>query len=429
MPFLPQINRLMICLVFTLPVILGDAGTALIIVFSFWYLPAMSAGREERTPSARVLSRAFGLSFLLVAIAFAITAENLVEFRLVLNFSPLLLSLLVLRQQPGLAVSDPMTLIAWHALAGAFIAGVIGMIGHHMLGIARVGMHVVNPIHFGNIAIFLGFLSVIGLFSAKKNGWIFLSGPICGFIAAIYSGSRGPMLTGIVLCILLFGFVIARFGRDRRTLTIGSLMVLVIGFGLATLVDALDIGRINGMLAQLAEFLSTGTFADRSSTLRFEMYVGGIMAFLDSPLFGHGWENLVSAIEPYLTPDVWARISGFKHLHNDIIDFAVGAGILGVFAYMITIAAPVIAASAGSRSRDFVARLYGASVLSMGFVISGLTNLLLGNGLQTTLFCFMAVLVIGLEGGKSANDGGNDLMNGSNIHRIPKAQSDCRIRD
>lgn len=396
----------MICLVFTLPVILGDAGTALIIVFSFWYLPAMSAHRKEMNPGARLISLAFSLSFFLIAVAFAITAKNLVEFRLILNFSPLLLGLLVLRQQPELAVPDPMTLIARHALAGAFIAGVIGIIGHHVLGIARVGMHVVNPIHFGNIAIFLGFLSAIGLFSARRSGWIFLLGPVFGFIAAIYSGSRGPILSGIALCILLFGFGIAKFGRNHRTLATGSLMVLTIGSGLAVLVDALDIGRIGGMLAQLAELFSSGTLVDRSSTLRFEMYVGGIMAFLDSPLFGYGWENLVSATQPYLTPHAWAQISGFKHLHNDIIDFAVGAGILGILAYMTMIAAPIIAASARPRGKDFIARLYGAIVLSVGFAISGLTNLLLGNGLQTTLFCFMAVLIIGLGCDKSCNDGG-----------------------
>lgn len=404
MPFLPQINRLMICLVFTLPVILGDAGTALIIVFSFWYLPAMSAHRKEMNPGARLLSLAFSLSFFLIAVAFAITAKDLVEFRLILNFSPLLLGLLVLRQQPELAVPDPMTLIARHALAGAFIAGVIGIIGHHVLGIARVGMHVVNPIHFGNIAVFLGFLSAIGLFSAKKSGWVFLSGPVLGFIAAIYSGSRGPILTGTILCVLFFCFSIARLGNNRRALALSSLMFAAAGIGLVVLVSALGNSRVNGIHAQLGGLFLSGTIADWSTNLRLNMYTGGIMAFMDSPLVGHGWGNLLSAIEPHLPPPEWTQVKGFTHLHNDIIDFAVGAGVLGVLAYIIIIISPIIAALIAPFSTDFIARLYGISVLSVGFAISGLTNLLLGNGLQTTLFCFMAVFIIGLRDGNPFND-------------------------
>src|SRR5690606_25749737 len=112
-------------------------------------------------------------------------------------------------------------------------------------------------------------------------------------------------------------------------------------------------------------FFAEGQAIDRSVAIRLELYRGGIMAFLDSPIFGHGWRHHVEAARPYMMDESIAEhVARWSHLHNDYINFAALAGIFGLASYFIYLLVPIIATWSSKRDSQYHARLYGGSAIS-----------------------------------------------------------------
>lgn len=390
-------NHILVFLVFTAPVVLGEIGTALILALSLTYLHPFFTTNLWPNRRRSYLTFAFVMTFILMGFAFAAAAKDINEIRFVFNFSALLLAIPTLWSQSRvITIQISLHTISAAALTGAALAAATGIIGHHLLGIERVGWHVVNPIHFGNISVILGFLAVTGIFTSKRpSRWLFLAGPVLGIVGALYSGSRGPIVAAVGLGLVTSGFLYRDLRHSKKELLVILAIAVLTAATILLIGSYLDIGRISQMASEIWSLLTTGETDDRSMQLRLAMYAGGVQAFLASPIYGHGWWNLVASIEPFVPASTWNTISGFTHLHSDIVDFAVAAGILGLLAYGLLITAPIVSALTLIRNRHSLAQIYAASVLSVGFLISGFTNLFLGNGLQTTLYAFMAALIVG----------------------------------
>lgn len=387
---------LLLASVLALPPLLGDVGTGVILIVSLLFLlPLFSSSHRERRAKTP-LAAMFAVAFLLVAIAYGITADEPHEIILIFNLTALLLAIPVVWFLP---IARPISADAMGtvAVSGALLAMVTGIFAYHVLGQLRVGWHTVNPIHFGNISVFLGYLGLLGAFGTSKHRWIYFASPVFGLVGVLYSGSRGPLLTGIVLAFVAFGFLLLRQRFSARTALLTLVIFLTLGLIAMAVAATTGFGRVDRMLMLVQSWIKTGDILDASTRIRLDLYQGGWQAFLASPIFGHGWWNLLPSVEPFVSEATWATASDFTHLHNDIIDFLVAGGTLGVMAYLLIISAPLISAVFGPRDSLRLQRLYGASVLTIGFGTSGLTNLLLGNGLQTTLFAFMAALIIGMR--------------------------------
>jgi O-antigen ligase len=83
------------------------------------------------------------------------------------------------------------------------------------------------------------------------------------------------------------------------------------------------------------------------------------------------------------------------HLHSDILNLGVSAGIMGLVAYVLVLLAPIVSAATSPRDSQFRARLYLALCLSLGFAFCGAVNLLFGFEFMTTLYVVFAAILIG----------------------------------
>jgi O-antigen ligase len=131
-----------------------------------------------------------------------------------------------------------------------------------------------------------------------------------------------------------------------------------------------------------------------SANIRLALWRGAWAAFEDSPIIGHGWARMMDVVEPYLAPDE-RSYAELPQLHNDIIDFAVAAGVIGVGLYFLILFTPLIGAWRLPRDSQHAARTYGVVVLTTAYACDGLTDLMFGFEFHTAFFVVISVILLG----------------------------------
>ena len=208
-------------------------------------------------------------------------------------------------------------------------------------------------------------------------------------------GTRGAVIVGVVLIAVFVVFaIVSSIGRRRQWLG-ATIVVLIVSSGVAALF--FDTDRMLAIPGLLQEVVAGKETSDASVNYRVEFYAGGLKSIGDSPIVGHGWWHRFEAASRYMAPEAAATGLGNRsaHLHNDILNFGAGAGILGIVAYFLLLAAPLAGAWFSAHDSQRKARLYAGSVLSLGFLAMGLTDSMFVYELPKTVFCLSAAVVLG----------------------------------
>lgn len=363
---------------FVLWTLVGHAAAYLTLIFCLVSLVLQARPRAVASLAKARWSLAFILAFALIALAFALQRDasglsSIPDF-LIFALAPLIAA--------GLAplAGRVLTVVRLSQLAlfGAALAAAVGVSGM-LAGHNRPTAPGVSPIHFADLAMILGFLSLAGTFADKgRRRWLYALGPGFALVATIAAETRGALFVALGLA-LLYGVITmldSRLPRAVKLLLPPALALLVMaGFVLAY---GLGFTRPLEAFQPVIALLRGELPADTSALYRVEMYRSGLMAFADAPLFGHGWHRQIAASMPYLS-EVGRQgyaLEGWGYIHNDALSLAVAAGLCGLLAYGLMLAAPLLA-YAGARAQDDRARLYGALCLSLGLLISGATDVLL----------------------------------------------------
>jgi O-antigen ligase len=102
----------------------------------------------------------------------------------------------------------------------------------------------------------------------------------------------------------------------------------------------------------------------------------------------------MSAVAPYVPPEHQDALK-LPSLHNDVADFAVAAGIVGIGVYLLLLATPLVAAWFSPRDSLYWIRLYGVAVLVISYVCAGLTDLMFGFEFHTALYICLSAILLG----------------------------------
>jgi O-antigen ligase len=153
--------------------------------------------------------------------------------------------------------------------------------------------------------------------------------------------------------------------------------------------------RVAALPEVIRGVLAGEAVADFSTRVRLQLYAAAIEAFQRSPWIGHGWHDMMEAIIPFLDPDAPGYARRLPQLHNDVLDFAVAAGVVGIISYLMLLAAPIVAALRSPPDSQRQMRLYGSSVLVAAYVGAGLTDLMFGFEFHTALYVAVAAIVLG----------------------------------
>jgi len=366
-----------------------EAGNILFLALGAAAIPFMfpQAGRQFRRPV--VWLGLLGLLLLTVSYVFgSASVEGLVG---IVFFTPVFAVWPLLALADGRTEEHAPSLVAALALAGVAGAAALAVSEFTATGTTRAGGIVANPIHFADVALLAGtFAGAGGLFVQSRWRFFFLLGPLFALVAVVLSGTRGAVVAAAIMGVTaLLAMTALRLVRLRTLI----LVLAALGI-LAAAALWLGAGRLSGIqrvLIDIAETFRAGVPTDNSTSIRLQMYLGGLRAFLDSPIFGQGPLEFV-AIASGLA-DV--PFDGAPHLHNDIADFAASAGILGILAYVLLMIAPIAEVLRAPKGPERPRVLVLAVTLVAGYVTMGLTNAMFGILTVTTYYAAIC-LVIGL---------------------------------
>ena len=251
----------------------------------------------------------------------------------------------------------------------------------------------IGPIVLANALLALGFLGLgAGLLRRGTIDWLALVPPVLAIAAAFLTGSRGPLISIPVASIFAAVFFWrVRLNGSVRAGVLGLVAILVAG-AIGTFVLARSRGA---SIFNIANTIVTGgAVTDHTVSERLALYQAGWQAFLSSPWIGHGWAHIVSAVLPFLhTTD--ASVARLPQLHNDVLDFAVAGGVVGVACYFVILTAPLIGALRSTHDRLRPFRIYGTAVIMIIYAGGGLTDLMFGFEFHTFLFVMLNAIILG----------------------------------
>ena len=323
----------------------------------------------------------------LVGVAYGVSAgiEGLVGL---VYFAPLLAvwPLVTLLRESGR--SEVALLVGVLALCGASGAAIMAIFEVQATGTTRAGEMVANPIHFADVALLVGFASLVGVLAIKSTWkFVFLLAPAMALIAVLLSGTRGAVVAFVAMLVIavVTGAIVRLYSR-RWWLILGICLSIAVAAFL--MLGGAQTSGFQRVLVDIAATLSSGVPTDTSTAIRLQMYLGGLRAFLEAPIVGHG-PLAFTAVADRLAD---APFGGAPHLHSDLVDMAASAGILGVVAYGLFLLAPIVEII---RAPDKPAKKAGivlVATLVSGFFVMGLTNAMFG--ILTVTVTFAAICVI-----------------------------------
>ncbi len=320
------------------------------------------------------------------------TAQSAMDLVAILILAPLWLI------APHGALLDQMRLrlrpqiIAGLSLAGAGGGAAVAATDVLVFGQERGGGLVNNPIHLADITLMLGFVALVGLTEKHRFNLLFLFGPVFALLAIWFSGSRGPLLAFVPMLVIGGGVLALLRLPPRRALLVLAGGGVVLGLAAVVMLGSGGGGRL-GELANIGALL-TGKSADASSNERLHMLQSALAAFWNSPVYGYGIFNYAAIAQSFAPPAM--NYGRWGHLHNDVADFAVIGGSLGLLSYALLLLAPVVS---GLRNQGHWrhATIYLGIVTPVGYFAMGMTNAMFGVLAQTTLYAVVLSLIATLS--------------------------------
>ncbi|MFY8064128.1 MAG: O-antigen ligase family protein, partial [Usitatibacteraceae bacterium] len=289
------------------------------------------------------------------------------------------------------------------ALLAALGSAIAIAVGFHDVRIRQLDRAAggTSPIFFSDMAVVLGYFALLGMLIWKSAWrWLLAIGNALAVGAALYGGSRGAMIAEMAILLLFCVYTVVWWDRPMRTRIVTALGVVGIAalfsFGLFDLSRASSILSTASNIVTTGEAVSDSASANLSTNIRLKFWAAGIQAFLDSPVYGHSWWNRFEAAIPYMPLDISGELSHDKtaHLHNDIINFASGAGLMGVFAYLLLIAAPVVSAWFSARNERWKLRLFAAFGFSAAYFVMGLTDTMFVFEIPKSMFVLCSAVLM-----------------------------------
>jgi O-antigen ligase len=336
-------------------------------------------------------AKLFLVAFCLLFVPALVTAQQPADLLQTLNFAAMLLYAPLALMFGRAAHTRNSRKIADFALAGAAGALLLSLwftYVEHMQR-AALGSFFTDPIRLSNTALIIGFFAMIGAVAAQGyQRFVYFIGPVLALAVIFASGSRAALIAFGVL-LFVAALLLVKRKRFAALVSIG----LLAGFALMGYVADVAGLRSSTLFEILGRLASGDDPADLGTAIRFILYRAGFAAFLDAPLFGHGWGRLMSSITPYLSPDELVHAQ-LPHLHNDALNFAVASGGFGLGVYVLLLALPVVSCLASPRDSQYRTRLYGGALLAISYFVLGLPDTMLSFPLHNTLYVVLTAMLL-----------------------------------
>jgi O-antigen ligase len=268
-------------------------------------------------------------------------------------------------------------------------------------GTVRASSYFLSPIHYGDLALILGFLSLFSINWTGNDQVALVTLKLAGFassiVASLSTGSRGSWLA---IPVLVFLWLYFRTGR--RLLLPGVLTLLGVTIVAIPIIyfSPLVQARLAALLSDLAAYqhgnLSTGV------TERVEMWRIAISLTLrESWIFGLGPDEFARRVPLLVEQGIMSKQlapSAASELHGELVTKFVSLGLTGLVSVVAVYLVPASLFVRALRSSNAIHQATGRLGLCfvIGFFVFGLTIEIFALKMIATFYSFMvAVLLAG----------------------------------
>jgi O-antigen ligase len=290
----------------------------------------------------------------------------------------------------------PRPVCLWSGLAlGTIGAGLLAAWQVHWGGLLRADGFVTSAIPFGNIALTMGLLCVVGLFSTSMRRWEFrillLAGCVGGFYCSIASGSRGGWLA---LPPVLLLFCIAFLNRTHIWKVLGgSLLAISLSVFVIT-PESTILSRVNEAALEVSHYVS-GKDTQTSIGGRLEAWRAALLNIPDRPILGWSHEAYKTQLNSQVAAGLLdPYVVTLANSHNNFLEAWLFQGILGITALLFLFASTLWLFLRRIRSEQRGVRVFAlaGSTLVVSFLAYGLTHVILGRNNGITFFTLSLVI-------------------------------------
>jgi O-antigen ligase len=235
----------------------------------------------------------------------------------------------------------------------------------------------VNSIHFGDLALMLGFLSLFSINWEKRDPVPVLILKIFACLAGVYLSVQSDARGGwVAFPVLSFIWWLSHNSKNSWPKRLGAflfiLLIALIGYELIGIIQH----RMDLIYHDLADFQRGNR--DTSIGIRLQLWQTACYLFSEHPVFGVGPGGFARMMTPLSSSGMLTPIAasyGRGEVHNEILAKASELGIFGILSLMSIYAIPLIIFIRATRSRISQERsaAFMGICLVTGFFIFGLT--------------------------------------------------------
>jgi O-antigen ligase len=383
----------MIGLLLALYGVAGQYGPYVLLVLLLVATPYAIAMRSGRPLIPDLPSAGFLIALGLLIVAASLAARHPSDVLIVVNFGWLLLFIPLQSVLKRIAGPNAATTIARLALAGTALTLGLALFEAIALDADRAGRLMSDPIRIASMAVILGYASLVGVVAeTSRRRFIYVLGPILAVGVALLAQTRGAIVSSAAIGAIAMLLLIP----NRRTAIIAAIVTLVAAVAAIWVAAQFHIGRTDVLVGAIRQLLTGQPISNPSANIRMTMLQASLPAFAESPWYGHGWQQLIAAVKPYLPLGEEGLLRGQSHLHNDIANFAVAGGVIGLLAYLTIMLTPLIAAWRSVRDTLYRPRLLGVALLTICYAVLGLNAMMFGFEILTSMYVGLSAILLGL---------------------------------
>lgn len=294
---------------------------------------------------------------------------------------------------------------------GGLAAGFVAAYEYYWIGISRAdGFMPTNS--FGMLAaVYTGLsLSILQVLRfSRGHRCVSLLSALGGFsacAAVVLSGSSGALLTLAGLGVWLLVIEMLRYRRwDIR---IGlTLSFFLVGLALYSTPGTPVKQRIDAAVTSVTAYVIDGERVGLAIPARIDMWQGGLVLFLEKPLFGWGESGYQAPLEDLMESGVIEddHASG-RHLHNQFIHVLVSKGAVGALILSFLLFVPfwyakdsVLQPARGTISNNIIVSKQLIALVVLAYLIGGLTRVPMEHHSGVMIFAFSTAIIFAFTKG------------------------------
>jgi len=336
----------------------------------------------ERQTFSHPTARAILLALALVSATLPFVYQGEADLMAPVFILPMLVSVALGLLARPLGWMPSASVMATICLIAALVAVVAGAYESVVLGVRRVGLGN-NPIHYGSLATMVGGMALVGVVAAPSRWrYVFLLGPIFGIGAAILSGSRGPLVGALALAGMGTLFLVYWYRADKL-MRVALLIAIMVGAAIVAYLLATGNARLMRIVSTATNIFQ---FTGGTDDIRAALYGSALHVLKTSPFVGVGFGQIMQAAQELFPQQ--RHVFGLENLHADWANFAAMAGGMGLLAWLLLLAAPLLLLIDKTARHDRPIVL-GAVLLVTGQATLGVSNAMFGVLPQTVMYAVL----------------------------------------